>query len=82
MLVMLYRYNRSLFYVALPTFLILYVATVYGRYHYAWDGIAGILSAIGVLKFSPKVTVAVEAVRSWFSRSSVGHAVPQSIPEL
>jgi hypothetical protein len=55
MLVMLYRHNRNMFYVALPTLISIYAATVYGRYHYAWDSAAGIVTALIVLKISPAV---------------------------
>jgi len=53
MLVMLYRHNRKAFYVALPTLLSVYVSTVYGRYHYAWDSAAGILAAVGMIRVCP-----------------------------
>ncbi|MCZ6776284.1 MAG: hypothetical protein O7D34_07500, partial [Ignavibacteria bacterium] len=62
MLAMLYRYNRKLFYPAVPVLISLYVATVYGRYHYTADGIAGILAAVFVLKFSPKFATGVRDV--------------------
>jgi len=48
MLVMLYRYDRRAFRVALPVVLILYVSTVYCRFHYASDAVAGILTAVAV----------------------------------
>lgn len=53
MLVMLYRYNRRAFYVLLPTMLAVYFATVYGRFHYVWDGIVGIGVALLVVKLTP-----------------------------
>ena len=52
MLAMLYRYDRRSFRVALPLVLTIYVSTVYGRYHYVSDGVAGILAAAAIL--SPK----------------------------
>lgn len=45
MLLYLYRYKRSIFYIVLPIVLSIYIATVYGRYHYIWDAILGILTA-------------------------------------
>jgi hypothetical protein len=48
MLAMLHRYDRRSFRVALPIVPILYVSTVYGRYHYASDAVAGILTAIAI----------------------------------
>lgn len=81
MLAMLYRYNRTLFYVGLPTFLTLYVSTVYGRYHFAWDGVAGIVTALLVVKFSPKLIGATEVVRTWYRRLSEPRMVPESLTE-
>lgn len=52
MLLMLYRHNRNLFFVILPIILLLYISTVYGRYHYAMDGVLGILLAFIVTKFT------------------------------
>ncbi len=52
MLLMLYRYNRNLYFVLLPIILLLYISTVYGRYHYAMDGVLGILLAFIVTKFT------------------------------
>ena len=68
MLLMLYRYNRKVFFVAFPTILILYVSTVYGRYHYAWDGVAGIITAVLVVKFSPKLVALIESARTWVAQ--------------
>lgn len=52
MLVMLHRYNRNIFFVILPIIILLYISTVYGRYHYAMDGVFGIITAFFVVKFS------------------------------
>jgi len=49
-LITLYRYNRTIFKIFFPLILSLYISTVYGRYHYAWDAIAGILVGILVTK--------------------------------
>jgi membrane-associated phospholipid phosphatase len=45
MLYILFKYNRTLFYISLPVVLLLYVSTVYGRYHYIWDAVSGIVIA-------------------------------------
>ena len=55
MLAMLFRYNHRLAWPALPVILTLYIATVYGRYHYTSDMIAGILTGLGVLRISPRI---------------------------
>ncbi|MBM2846411.1 MAG: superfamily protein [Bacteroidetes bacterium] len=60
-LVMFHRYHRRLFYVVLPVILTLYAATVYCRYHYLWDSIAGILTAVVVLTASPKLVQSIAA---------------------
>jgi hypothetical protein len=49
----LYRHDRNMFYLLLPTMLLIYVATVYGLYHYVWDGIAGIATGLAMLKSAP-----------------------------
>lgn len=38
-----WRYRRWLFWVHLPLFVLMVVSTVYGRYHYLGDGLAGLL---------------------------------------
>lgn len=43
MLTMLWKYNKTVFYILLPIIILLYLSTVYGRYHYAMDSITGIL---------------------------------------
>ena len=60
---MLYRHYRKGCYVALPVFLLLYVATVYGRFHYVTDAITGILTAALVIRYVPSLVALVEAVR-------------------
>jgi len=77
MLVMAYRYQRKLFFALVPIVLTVYVATVYGRYHYVSDSVAGIIAAIVVLKLSPRLVRAVEhlAMRT-------KHIVPVSVESL
>ena len=43
---MAYRYSRTTFYVLTPVVLSLYISTVYGRFHYLIDVIAGISVAL------------------------------------
>src|ERR1700690_1427752 len=45
-----WRYRRWLFWVCLPFFICMCVATVYGRYHYVADVLAGI--AVGTIGFA------------------------------
>ncbi len=52
MFMMLHRHQRKVFYIALPTILLLYISTVYGRYHYLSDAIAGIVTGVFAVKLS------------------------------
>ncbi len=56
MLVMMWRYNRRVFWPLLPVVLVLYVSTVYGRYHYISDGIVGIIAGVFVLLTAPALS--------------------------
>ncbi len=69
MLAMLHRYDRKSFWVALPVVLILYVATVYGRYHYAADGLIGILVATAVV--SPALGKGAVYARARYRRNRI-----------
>jgi membrane-associated phospholipid phosphatase len=53
MMLMMYRYNRNLFYLTLPTILLIYISTVYGGFHYVFDSIAGIGVAVFCWKYAP-----------------------------
>ncbi len=55
MALFLYRHNRKIFYWLLPVVVTIYISTVYGRYHYSWDVVAGIITALVVIKFTPKI---------------------------
>ncbi|NTU51776.1 MAG: phosphatase PAP2 family protein, partial [Candidatus Aminicenantes bacterium] len=45
---MAYRYHRPSFWVLSPVILSLYVSTVYCRYHYVTDSVAGVALALAV----------------------------------
>ena len=60
MLIMLRRYYRNGYYVCIPIFSLLYAATVYGRYHYLTDAVAGICVALIVVRVSPLVAGVVD----------------------
>ncbi len=55
MLTMLWKYNKYFFYVLLPIILLLYLSTVYGRYHYAMDSFTGILLGLFVFLVTEKM---------------------------
>lgn len=61
MIGMMWRYNRRLFHILLPLVLMIYVSTVYGRYHYVSDGVAGIIAGLIVLGTSSQLS-------AWFER--------------
>ena len=68
MIVMLYRHNRKAFYLALPTLLSIYASTVYGRYHYVWDSVAGILAAVVMIRLSTRIetlTIQIASSLKW-----------------
>ena len=48
-----YRYSRPAFFVLAPVILSLYISTVYGRFHYAFDVVAGILAAFLMMALGP-----------------------------
>jgi len=73
MIVMMYRHNRVLFWSLLPIVLTLYVSTVYGRYHYSWDGIAGILLSLLVLKYSNRVVATTGKLINWMGKLAELH---------
>jgi membrane-associated phospholipid phosphatase len=62
MLAMLFRYNRSIAFVVLPTILLLYISTVYGRFHYAIDAVVGIATGVVAITCSPKMVELIASV--------------------
>ena len=81
MLVMVYRYRRGLFFALLPIVLTIYVSTVYGRYHYASDSVAGIAAAVIVLKLSPLVVRGVEYLARRTKHIVPSAPIPESVTE-
>lgn len=73
MLMMLYRYNRKALYITAPVLISIYAATVYGRYHYIWDCIAGIIAAVIVLKTAPVLITALQNAVAPLQRKLVPH---------
>jgi membrane-associated phospholipid phosphatase len=54
MLLFMFKYNRSVFYVLLPIIVTLYISTAYARYHYITDAVLGIMTAFIVYFMSRK----------------------------
>ncbi len=55
MLLFLGRYHRPAFFVVLPLIVSFYLATVYGRYHYITDTVAGIVLATSLVSLAPRL---------------------------
>ena len=55
MLFMSYKYHRRTFWCILPVIGTFYLATVYGRYHYVSDTIAGVIVGLAVGWLTPKI---------------------------
>ncbi len=55
MLLFLGKYHRPAFAVVFPLVFTFYLATVYGRYHYISDTIAGILLAVFMVSVVPRL---------------------------
>jgi membrane-associated phospholipid phosphatase len=54
MLVLSFRYDKKLFLWVAPIIITLYIATVYGRYHYPTDVLGGIITGLsGIMLYLP-----------------------------
>jgi len=58
-----YRYSRPAFFFLAPVILSLYVSTVYGRFHYVFDVLAGIAAAFLTMALGPVLIKAWNRVR-------------------
>lgn len=81
MLGMLHRYARKVFYVLLPTMLLLYISTVFGRFHYIWDMIAGVVLGIAVLKGHPVVLKTIDYLHELYRNRAQKSSVLESVRE-
>jgi membrane-associated phospholipid phosphatase len=63
MLVVAYRYHRPSFWVLVPVIGTFYPATVYGRYHYVLDTVAGIALGLAVGWAAPRIEAWWDALR-------------------
>ena len=52
MLILSYKYDKKLYFLILPIIITLYISTMYGRYHYPLDVLAGIIAGIVGIKLS------------------------------
>jgi len=81
MMIMLYRYHRKLFGVALPVLLTIYAATVYGRYHYLSDSVSGILVAVLAVQLSPVLVLGLDRLTARARQLFERGPEPGSVPE-
>jgi membrane-associated phospholipid phosphatase len=81
MLGMSYRYARKVFFVILPTMILLYISTVYGRFHYIWDMIAGIMLGIAVIKYHPVILRSIEYLTARYDNLFRMFSDPESVKE-
>lgn len=76
MLYSLFKYNKNLFYLFLPVTFLLYVSTVYCRYHYIWDGVIAIALALILIKTFPLLKKIFEMIT--LLKNSVMHPLSVS----
>jgi membrane-associated phospholipid phosphatase len=74
MLVSIYRHCRSLRHMFTVLIILIFVSTVYGRFHYITDVVAGVCVAVLVLWFSPKFRLLINQ-----STVNLGIRVPKFI---
>jgi membrane-associated phospholipid phosphatase len=74
MWLMAYRYHRAAFWLFAPIILSLYASTVYCRYHYITDSVAGVGAALLVWAIAP-------ACRQAWDRIVGGGELPQATLE-
>jgi hypothetical protein len=81
MIVMLYRHNRRMFVALLPILITIYAATVYGRFHYVWDGLAAICAAALIIRCGPVIARFVTAAVGQAEGTIVRRPEPIAQPE-
>ena len=76
MIFLSYRFDKKLFAFVCPIILLFFLATVYGRYHYFSDVIAGILIGLASVYLSARVSKRRRATRQF-----EGHTAPSKTEE-
>ncbi|HCY76715.1 MAG TPA: hypothetical protein DHV28_12415 [Ignavibacteriales bacterium] len=61
-----YKYNRTIFFVILPSVILLYISTVYGRFHYLLDSITGIITGFLAVIIYPFVIKIIDLTKTFF----------------
>ena len=61
-----YKYNRTIFFVILPSVILLYISTVYGRFHYLMDSAIGILTGCLAIIIYPIMIRIIDLTKTFF----------------
>ena len=62
----IYKYNRTIFFVILPSVILLYISTVYGRFHYLMDSAIGILTGCLAIIIYPIMIRIIDLTKTFF----------------
>lgn len=62
-----YKYSRKTFYVILPSIILLYISTIYGRFHYFMDSLTGILTGYLAILIYPLLIKMVDLLKTFFN---------------
>ncbi|MDD5609691.1 MAG: hypothetical protein PHY57_14335, partial [Ignavibacterium sp.] len=62
-----YKYNKNVFFIILFPVILLYISTVYGRFHYALDSLSGIVTGFLSIKTYPLVIRIIDIVKNFFN---------------
>ena len=68
-----YKYNKKIFFVILPSIFLLYISTVYGRFHYCMDSAIGILTGYIAILIHPLIIKLIDLIKIFFN--SILHPV-------
>jgi hypothetical protein len=61
-----YKYNKNFFFLIIPSIILLYISTVYGRFHYSIDAVAGIFTGCFAIIIYPLVIRLKDLVKTFF----------------
>lgn len=62
-----YKNNKKIFCIIIPTIILLYISTIYGRFHYLMDSVAGILTGILAIIIYPFLERVIEFIKVFFN---------------
>ncbi len=61
-----YKYNKNIFFVILPSIILLYISTIYGRFHYLMDSVIGILTGCLAVIVHPIMIRIIDLIKTFF----------------